>query len=190
MSEDRFDFSNIFGKNKERKAKNASLKAAKESVLLFVSSEKQVPLSTFYADSPSVFDLKILRQGSIFRVEGRTTNLNSPIYHWFVSGGQDGTQSYIYEIVDGIKSNPRFGFDEALKISSAWRMRGIHPRSESFEIKLALQTLLGVTGPTVENTFPTTKIDIMSGGSAEKKPRNEKNMLKELVPARQEVENR
>src|ERR1035437_9649696 len=91
---------NLRSFNHERQQESKNIATAREALLLFSAQENQEPLSTYSADSESVFELDKQKPGTILRLNADCTPSTSgarvPIYFWFVVGSNDGGNISIY----------------------------------------------------------------------------------------------
>lgn len=180
---------NLKPHNKEGKKANSESEAiARESVQLFAASENQEPLATYYADSPSTFNLLDQKPGTIFRVEGEEVKylgVTAYVYSWFVVGNNDGQKVNLYMIDHELREEVILSAEENLRLGKSWNLMKIEPTTTSFPIKDTLNVFASHT-PDLDkgiSDLPVGRLDVMSGGKTAKQTEKEPSRNPKLVPS-------
>ena len=173
-------------KMRERKEEREARGRATEAVRLFASGEDQLPMATYSAQSQGEFDLRKLNPRAIFRLEMRDDQ-GFAIFTYFVLGDSEkrsGGRCRLYFVSYGGRKNDL----PELERKDEYHLLPAKPEKQSFPVREAGTALssdrsLGFYAGFQKNgSYSPVKIDLMAGGTAEKKPGKEKTKMIRLVP--------
>lgn len=149
---------------------------AKEQVLLFSNSENQEPLATYEARPSAVFDMAQHKPGTILRVKGsgKTT-----FYSWYVIGKpKDAASTQLYEVTHRDDDEDlSVAMNSTLRLRTTWDLKDRTSPNE-LDIENALKVITGGAAP--KNYVE--KIDVMTGGIAQKEPETRTSGVVKLQP--------